>query len=49
MTDSNFRHLRRARSAGIQTFSGDSLSESAKHRLEFINYATLVMATDNDA
>jgi NhaP-type Na+/H+ or K+/H+ antiporter len=49
MTDPNFSHLRRARSAGIPTFSGDILSEAAEHRLEFINYATLVTATDNDA
>ncbi len=49
MTDPNFGHLRRARSAGIPTFSGDILSEAAENRLEFINYATLVAATDNDA
>ena len=49
MTDPNFGHLRRARSAGIATFSGDILSEAAENRLEFINYATLVAATDNDA
>lgn len=49
MTDPNFGHLRRARSAGIPTFSGDILSEAAEHRLEFINYGTLVAATDNDA
>jgi NhaP-type Na+/H+ or K+/H+ antiporter len=49
MTDPNFGHLRGARSAGIPTFSGDILSEAAEHRLEFINYATLVAATDNDA
>lgn len=49
MTDPNFGHLRKARAAGIQTFSGDILSEAAEHRLEFINYGTLVAATDNDA
>lgn len=49
MTDPNFGHLRAARAAGIPTFSGDILSEAAEHRLEFINYGTLVCATDNDA
>lgn len=49
MTDPNFGRLRAARAAGIETFSGDILSEAAEHRLEFINYGTLVAATDNDA
>ena len=49
MTDPNFGHLRGARAAGISTFSGDILSEAAEHRLEFINYGTLICATDNDA
>ncbi len=49
MTDPNFGHLRGARTAGVPTFSGDILSEAAEHRLEFINYGTLVCATDNDA
>ena len=49
MTDPNFGHLRAARAAGITTFSGDILSEAAEHRLEFVSYATLVAATDNDA
>lgn len=49
MTDPNFGHLRLARAAGIQTFSGDILSEAAELRLELVSYATLVAATDNDA
>lgn len=49
MTDPNFGNLRRARTAGIETFSGDILSEAAEHRLEFVSYATIVAATDNDA
>ena len=49
MTDPNFAHLRGARTAGISTFTGDILSEAAENRLEFINYGTLVCATDNDA
>ena len=49
MTDPNFGHLRDARAAGIETFSGDILSEAAEHWLEFVSYDTLVAATDNDA
>lgn len=49
MTDPNFGHLRAARRAGIDTFSGDILSEAAEQRLELVSYATLVAATDNDA
>lgn len=49
MTDPNFGNLRAARTAGIATFSGDVLSEAAEHRLEFMSYATVVAATDNDA
>ena len=49
MTDPNFGHLRAARAAGIETYSGDILSEGAEQRLELISYATLLAATDNDA
>lgn len=49
MTDPNFGNLRTARAAGIETFSGDILSEAAEQRLELVSYATLVAATDNDA
>jgi NhaP-type Na+/H+ or K+/H+ antiporter len=49
MTDPNFGNLRSARVAGIETFSGDILSEAAEQRLELVSYATLVAATDNDA
>jgi hypothetical protein len=49
MTDPNFGNLRRARTAGIDTFSGDILSEAAEHRLELVSFATIVAATDNDA
>ena len=49
ITDPNFGHLRAARTAGLSTFSGDILSETAEHRVEFINYQKLVCATDNDA
>ncbi len=49
MTDPNFGNLRAARTAGIETFSGDILSEAAEQRLELVSYATLVAATSNDA
>lgn len=49
MTDPNFGNLRPARTAGIETFSGDILSEAAEQRVELVSYATLVAATSNDA
>ncbi len=49
MTDPNYGNLRPARDAGIDTFSGDILSEAAEHRLELVSYATVVAATSNDA
>ena len=49
MTDPNFGYLRGARTSGIDTFSGDILSEAAEHRLELVSFGTIVAATDNDA
>ena len=49
MTDPNFIRLRKARAAGIDTFSGDILSEATEQRVELVSYATLIAATDNDA
>ncbi len=49
MTDPNFTRLRKARAGGIDTFSGDILSEAAEQRVELVSYATLIAATDNDA
>ncbi|RYH03241.1 sodium:proton antiporter [Salipiger sp. IMCC34102] len=49
MTDANFGHLRKARTAGIATFTGDILSEAAEQRLELVSYDKLLAATDNDA
>ncbi len=49
MTDPNYGNLRRARDAGIETFSGDLLSEAAEMRLELVSYATIIAATSNDA
>jgi NhaP-type Na+/H+ or K+/H+ antiporter len=49
MADPNFGNLRAARTAGIETFSGDILSEAAEQRLELVSFATLIAATSNDA
>ncbi|AHM05733.1 Na(+):H(+) antiporter [Roseibacterium elongatum DSM 19469] len=49
IADANRGHLRRAREAGIATFFGDVLSEAAEHRIDFVGYATVIAATDNDA
>jgi hypothetical protein len=49
MSDPNFGNLRGARRAGINTFSGDILSEAAEERVELVSYATIIAATDNDA
>ena len=49
MTDPNYGNLRSARAAGIETFSGDILSEAAEHRLELVSYSTIIAATSNDA
>ncbi|WP_323770270.1 sodium:proton antiporter [Antarctobacter sp.] len=49
IADPNNAHLRSAREAGIDTFYGDILSESAEERVEFVVYEKLVCASDNDA
>lgn len=49
VTDPNHAHLRHARSAGVPTFFGDILSESAEHGLDLVGYSTVLAATDNDA
>ena len=49
VTDPNRANLRHARSAGIPTFYGDILGEAAEHSVEFLEYRTVLAATDNDA
>ena len=49
IADPNRSHLRRAREAGIRTYTGDILSEGAEHRLDLMPYQKLIVATDNDA
>jgi len=49
MADPNRGHLRKARDAGIPTYFGDILSEAAEHSVELVSFASIVVATDNDA
>ncbi|WBU58925.1 cation:proton antiporter [Paracoccus albus] len=49
VTDPNRGQLRSARAAGVHTYYGDILSESADHGVEFISYSTIFAASDNDA
>lgn len=49
ISDPNHSHTREARQAGIKTYSGDILSESAEHRVELLAYETILAASDNDA
>ncbi|MHA6261651.1 cation:proton antiporter [Arenibacterium sp. CAU 1754] len=49
IADTNYGHLWQARTAGIPTFTGDILSEAAEHRVELMQFETVVAATDNDA
>ena len=49
ISDPNRSHLRDAREAGLNIYTGDILSEGAEHRLDLMAYATVIAATDNDA
>ncbi|MDN5569224.1 MAG: cation:proton antiporter, partial [Paracoccus sp. (in: a-proteobacteria)] len=49
ITDTNRQHLSKARQAGLPTFYGDILGETAEHQVEFIAYPTVLTASDNDA
>lgn len=49
ITDGNIIRLRGARNAGLTTFYGDILSETAEFKLDLIGYDTVIAATDNDA
>ncbi|NDV01561.1 cation:proton antiporter [Pseudoroseicyclus tamaricis] len=49
LTDTNHYRLGPARQAGVETYSGDILSEAAEHRVELIRYNTLLAASDNEA
>lgn len=49
IVDHNWNQLREARAAGVETFYGDILSETAEFTLDLSSYGTLIAATDNDA
>ncbi|WP_245155671.1 cation:proton antiporter [Paracoccus ravus] len=49
IADPNRVHLRSARAEGIPCYDGDILSEGAELNVEFIDYNTLLAASDNDA
>uniref|UniRef100_UPI003563815C cation:proton antiporter n=1 Tax=Actibacterium sp. TaxID=1872125 RepID=UPI003563815C len=49
IVDANRSRLRAAREAGLPTFFGDILSESAEANIELASYGIIVAASDNDA
>ena len=49
IADSNWNHLRNARSRNLPTFYGDVLSEHAHHEINMGVWATVITTTDNDA
>lgn len=49
ISDYNLARLRAARNAGVKTFYGDILSETAEFGLDLIGYEKVIAATDNDA
>ncbi|MEX5729389.1 NhaP-type Na+/H+ or K+/H+ antiporter [Rhodovulum iodosum] len=49
IADPNRARLSRAREAGLPTFYGDILSETAEHSVELVSYGMVIAATDNDA
>lgn len=49
VADPNRDHLRGARGAGLATYYGDILGESAESHVAFLAYDSLLAASDNDA
>lgn len=49
ISDANLVRLRGARNAGLKTFYGDILSETAEFGLDLIGYEKVIAATENDA
>lgn len=49
VTDTNIIRLRSARNAGLKTFYGDILSESAEYGLDLIGYDRVLALSENDA
>ncbi|WP_316014598.1 sodium:proton antiporter [Roseobacter sp. HKCCA0434] len=48
IVDRNWFRLRAAREAGVKTYHGEILSETAEHALDLSPYASVLAATDND-
>ena len=49
MADSNYRRLRPAREAGLDTFLGEVLSEDAEIKLDHSRFATVIALSTNDS
>ena len=49
VADSNYRRLRPAREAGLDTFLGEVLSEDAEIKLDHARFATVVALSTNDS
>ncbi|SIN88421.1 cation:proton antiporter [Vannielia litorea] len=49
VSDTNHANLRHARAAGLPSFYGDILGEAAEHSVEFLEFSTVLAASDNDA
>lgn len=49
ITDTNYRSLRAARQAGLETYYGEILSEVTEHHIELVRYGHLLALTGNDA
>ena len=49
IADASWNRLKRARMAGIETYFGDVLTESAEHGIDFNQFEYIFAATDDDA
>lgn len=49
IADPNRASLTKARTEGVPTFYGDILGEAAEHSVEFLEFRSVLAATDNDA
>ncbi len=49
VADTNYRSLRQARQAGIDTYYGEILSEVSEHHIEFVRYGYLLALSGNEA
>ncbi len=49
MADANYWRLHRPKSAGLETYYGEILSEAAEHHIPMNHYGTLIAASEDDA